>query len=132
MKTPPENTEVHRTTLLDCWFGTDGILYSVSKPAERTIRNYDELFEVYKKLSKNGTQKLCTLGDISNTGVLPKGVREYITAELPRYLKAMALVSDTAMGKTVGTFFKELSREPYPTALFDREEEAVQWLKQYL
>jgi hypothetical protein len=132
MKTPPENTEVHRTALLDCWFGTDGILYSVSKPGERTITNYDELFEVYKKLSNNGANKLCTLGDVSNTGVLSKEVREYISGELPRYLKAMALVSDTAMGKTIGTFFKELSREPYPVAMFDREEEAVIWLKQYL
>lgn len=123
---------LHETTLLTCWFGEDGILYSKSKNATRSIKNYEELFELYRKLSNDGSNKLCTLGDISRSEPLSKEVREFITIELPKYIKAMALVSNTTMGKAIGTIFTQLSSSPYPTATFETKEEAVEWLKQYL
>src|ERR1051326_1554565 len=97
MEVPP-NAHIYSTALLDCWFGEDGILYSVSKPAERSIENFKALFEVYGKLCEMKNSRLCTLGDVSRTQPMPKEVREYISEELPKYIKAMALVSHTRMG----------------------------------
>lgn len=126
------NQVIHETVLLKCWFDEHGILHSVSKPAARTIENYRLLFELYDRLSKNGTQKFCTLGDISKTQELSKEVRDYITTQLPLHVKAMALVSKTPMGKTIGKIFTVVNSNPYPTAVFDDREEAVRWLQQYL
>lgn len=127
----PDKIEVFETTLLSCWFGDDGILYSESKVADRTIENYKLLFELYKKISNDGTDKIRTLGNITKTQPLSKEVREYISKELPKYIKAMALISDSSMGKIIGNFFIKLNTPPYPTQIFSNKEKAVKWLKQY-
>jgi hypothetical protein len=128
----PATPVVYETVLLKCWFDENGILQSISKPAERSIANYNHLFELYKQLSKNGTQKFCTLGNISKTQELHKEVREYIATQLPLYVKAMALVSETPMGKTIGKIFTAVHENPYPTAIFDDRNEAQKWLEQFL
>lgn len=76
---PPDNTEVFETDLLTCWFGEDGILYSVSKKAERTIEAYDLLFDLYHKLTDNGAKKICTLGNITEAEPLSREVRVYVS-----------------------------------------------------
>jgi hypothetical protein len=126
---PPGNAKIFETPLLMCWFEGDGILYSVSKAADRTIENYDILFGLYQKLSKNGKEKLCTLGDITNTEHLSTEVREYITKELPKYIKAMALISATQLGTAIGNFFVKANPQSYPTQIFNNRQDAVIWLK---
>ncbi len=126
-----EEIKVYDTPLLSCWFGEDGILYSESKVAERTKENYQILFELYKKLSDNGNKKICTLGNITKTQHSKKEVREYIAQELPKYIKAMALISDSSMGKMIGNVFIKLNPPPYPTQIFSNVESAVKWLKKY-
>ncbi len=127
----PEKVEVYDTALLTCWFGNDGILYSESKVAERTMENYRLLFELYKTLSDNGNRKIRTLGNITKTQHSKREVREYIAKELPKYIKAMALISDSSMGKTIGNVFIKLNPPPYPTQIFNHVENAVKWLNKY-
>jgi hypothetical protein len=110
----------------------DGILYSVSKKAEKTIENYSILFELYKKLSGNGTKKICTLGDISDTLAMRKEVYDYMSLEISKYVKAMALVSRTPTGKTVGRAFQLLNISDCAVAIFDNRKDALDWLRQYL
>jgi hypothetical protein len=126
---PPSHAKIFETPLLTCWFGDDGILYSLSKPAERSRKNYDALFEVYQKLVKSRREKLCTLGDITNTEHLSPEVREYITRELPKYIKAMALISATQLGTAIGNFFIKVHPQAYPTQIFNNPQDAVAWLK---
>jgi hypothetical protein len=125
-------TKIYQTALLNCWFDEHGILISESKPIEKSIEHYDELFELYNTLSDNGTKKLCTMGNISKSQELTKHVRDYISGQLPKYIKAMALVSNSAVGKMVGNFFIILSRPPYPTRIFSNKEDAINWLKEHL
>jgi hypothetical protein len=126
------DVKVYETPLLNCWFDSDGILYSVSKVADRNIENYRLLFEVYRELSEDGRKKICTIGNISKTQPMPKGVREYIAAELPKYIRSMALISDTIMGKAIGNIFITLSPSAYPVRIFSNMEEAVVWSKKHL
>ncbi len=128
--TPPENTQVFETPLLRCWFGEDGILFSISKPGERTIENYKGVFELYQKLSENGRKKIYTLGNITDTQPLSREVREYVSIETSKYLNAMALVADSALGKAIGTSFEVLSPISYPVFLFNKVEDAISWLRQ--
>jgi hypothetical protein len=128
MLKPPPHAKVFETTLLSCWFGGNGILYSVSKPADRTIGNYNALFELYGKLSKNGSEKLRTLGDVTKTEHLSSEVREYITIELPKYIKAVALISATQLGSAIGNFFIKVNPQAYPTQFFNNPQDAEEWL----
>lgn len=126
-----EKVDVYHTPLLNCWFGDDGILYSESKVAERSMENYQLLFELYKKLSDNGNKKIRTLGNITKTQPSKKEVRDYIANELPKYIKAMALVSDSSMGKMIGNVFIKLNPAPYPIQIFSNVESAIKWLNKY-
>jgi hypothetical protein len=128
----PAKTKIYETELLNCWFDEHGILVSDSKSVEKSIHHYDQLFELYDQLSEKGTKKLCTLGNISKSQQLTKPVRDYINGQLPKYIKAMALVSESSVGKTVGNFFILLSSPKYPTRIFSNKEDAISWLKQYL
>jgi hypothetical protein len=119
---------VHETTLLRCWFDENGILISESKVAERSKENYDKLFVLYKELSNDGQNKLCTLGNVTKTQQMPREVRAYISEELPKYIKGMALVSDSAMGKAIANFFILLTRQKYPLRFFSDREKALKWL----
>lgn len=127
---PSYNVKVYDTPLTRCWFGADGILYSISKPGERTIENYAKLFELYAELSEHGKKKFCLLADITETRPLSKEVREFVATETAKYVKAMALISSSATGTATGSIFEMLSRTPYLVATFEVREEAVQWLLQ--
>lgn len=129
---PSENIKVYDTVLTRCWFGADGILYSISKPGERTEENYCELFELYAELSDNGNKKFCILADITETRPLPKELREFVARETAKYIKAMALISSSTLGIANGSIFEMLAKTPYLVATFEIREEAVQWLKQQL
>ncbi len=128
--TPPNDATIYQTPILDCWMGNDGILYSKSKNVERNRENYDKLFEIYSLLSDGGNNKLCTLGDITDTRPLERDVREYVAKETSKYIKAMALVSRSMLGKTVGSQFEVLSTTPYPIAVFGEEQEAIRWIRE--
>lgn len=119
---PPAGAEIFETNLITFWFGPDGILYSITKPAERSRENYNELFGVYKNILKDGREKFCMLCDVTKTSPLSKDVRDYISVELPKYYKALALVSNSPMGKTIGTFFTTVNARGYPAQNFDTTE----------
>lgn len=128
----PNDVVIYDTPLTRCWFGTDGILYSVSKPGERTIENYTKLFELYARLSDDGNKKFCILADISEVKPLSKELREFVARGMAQYVKAMALVSSTSIGTATGSIFEMLSQTPYLVATFSLQDEAVHWLKQQM
>lgn len=125
----PITADVYDVALLKCWMDDD-IMFSISKPGERTIENYEEVISVYKELSKNGTQKLCIIGDITKTEPSAKAVRDFLNAELPKYIKAMALISNSPMGREIGVLFQTLSSSPYPVRVYNNLEDATRWLKE--
>lgn len=63
---------------------------------------------------------------------MPKEIREFITIETAKYIKAMALVSSSALGTAAGSIYEMLAKTPYLVATFDIREEAVKWLKQQM
>jgi len=127
---PGDTSEIYETALTRCWWGDDGILYSVSKPAERNIENYQELFVLYAKLSDNGNRKFSVLGDVTKTRPLSRKVREFVAQESAKYIKAMALVSDSTIGTATSNLYQILSRTPYQIGTFRNHEDAIKWLRE--
>jgi hypothetical protein len=129
---PPKNAKCYETDLVTAWMGEDGIFYVVSKDGDRTIENYDKVFEIYKLASLHGSHKLCMLANITKTGNMPRNVRAHLYAELPKYLKALALISESYTGRMLGNLFLLIKPSPYPARLFGNTGEASAWLGRYL
>ncbi len=112
---------------MKCWIGRKGILYGVSKPGVRNLENYRDTFELYRKFSKDGTEKLRVIGEVTDSEPSQPEVRDMIASELPKYLRAVALVSAKGSGRAIEAFVA-LSKAPYPIRVYSTIEEAEEWL----
>ena len=130
MLTLPKNETLIEHPIATFWFDEDGILHSVSKPGSRTIEVMDEYIAFVKEMV-NG-ERVCILTDISKASPMDKETRDYTATQLQHVYKAMAILSGTPLGHTIGKFFFQLEGQPYPTGMFSSEDEARKWLMQYL
>jgi hypothetical protein len=126
----PEGIQRYEHLIATFWFDDDGILHSVSKPAPRTTEVMQEYVVFVKKMLNN--QKVCILTDITHASPMDKETRQYISAELTNMFKAMAILSDSSIGKMIGNIFLNLNTLPFPTKMFTNEHEAKGWLKKQL
>jgi hypothetical protein len=127
----PEHAKIYETQLFDCWLVEPGIVYLLSKKGERSIENYRDAFKVYEEISQSGTHKFCVLGNITDTQPFSKEVREFVEQETSKHLKAMALISESVVGRAVANIFEYLHETPYPVALFGTEKDAIAWLRKF-
>jgi hypothetical protein len=131
MLTIPENAKVIEFPTSTVWFDDDGILWSISKKAPQPTMEESLLqLEEFKKLT--GGKKLCMLADVTQSVETNREMREFAAEELPKIIKAIAMVSDSAMGKMLANLFFNLKKQPYPVKMFNSVEEAHKWLKQYV
>jgi hypothetical protein len=130
---PPDNAELFETPMSTLWFDENGLLCAVSKKVERTIENYQKVMEFYKEFTKDGN-KLCLLLDITNSPSMPmsKEVREYFVIEMPKYIKAHGLITDSPLQSTLAIAFVKLSVQGFPIKLCSNETDGKKWLKEYL
>ena len=113
------------------WFDEYGILCSVSKKAPPpTLEEVKKSMEDFKELI--GGKKVCLLADVTHSTESTKETRDYAAAEFPKLIKAIAMISDSALGKMLANLFFSIKSQPYPTKMFNNEKEAKEWLKQYL
>jgi hypothetical protein len=128
---PPKNVEVIDWPTSTMWFDEEGILYSKSKKAPpQTLEEAKRSIERFKKIT--GGKKVCMLADISNSAPTNKENRDWAAQEMPNLVKAIAMISTSAMGRMVANLFFGLKPPPYPSKMFSSEKEAKEWLKQYL
>ncbi len=126
----PAEAKLYEHPMATFWFDELGILHSVSKPGARTIEIMDEYITFVSKLVNY--KPVCILTDISKAGTMDKKTRDHTATQLQKVYKAMAIISETPVGKTIGKLFLHIEGQPYPTAMFDSEEEAKEWLIKYL
>lgn len=128
---PPKDSVITETPTSTFWYDENGILCSISKKApplsmEETIKVTEEF-----KKALHG-KKICMLADVTNTTESTKAIRDYAAKELPKFVKAVAMVSNSVLGAMLANLFFKMKNQPYPVKMFKKEEEARQWLKQYL
>lgn len=131
--TPPKNAKVIDFKSSTIWFDEDGILYSVSKqdvPPPRTLEESKVIIEEFKKILKG--KKVCMLLQSRNSTPPSREMREYFGAEFPKFTKAIAMLAPSPLTKMVANLFFTIKKQPYPTKFFTDENEAREWLKQYL
>ena len=130
LKIPP-NVKIIELTTSTLWFDKNGILCSISKKA--SPQTLEQARETLKDLRQYvGNNKVCMLIDATHTSETSREVRDFAAEELPKIAKAIALMSRSALGKMLANLFFRLKSQPYPVKMFDDEQEAIQWLRQYL
>ncbi|MEO6425851.1 MAG: hypothetical protein ABIP40_10585 [Bacteroidia bacterium] len=105
------------------WFNELGILFSISKKVSQTTVKEAKI-ELEKFRDIIGDKKVCMLVDVTNTPETIREMRDYAAEILPQFVKAL--------GKMLANLFFTLKTQPYPAKMFNNEEEAKEWLKQYL
>ena len=130
--TPPENVEIHEHLTSTWWIEGNGILCSISKKDAPDITREQGMSQLEDLKRITGGRKLCMLLDITYARPTKREDREYGAEELTKVVKALALISKSALGKMVANLFFNLKPPPYPTKMFNEEQEAREWLNQYL
>ncbi len=131
MFSPPPGVKVHELSTSTIWFDKDGILWSVSKNVPgQSLEESRKTLEEFVKVT--GGKKVCLLADVTYSPETSRETREWAAEELPKIVKAVAMVSGSVLGKMLANLFFTLKTQPYPSRMFNSVEEAHAWLKQYL
>jgi hypothetical protein len=127
---PPDNTQLYETEIGTYWFDADGILCSLSKSPRRTMANTTANFAFIRRITDN--KKVPLLTYLTNSPVPDKQTRKLVAKELPNVYSAMAMVSKPGLSKLIMNVLFSLKPPAIPMKSFSDDQEARQWLKQYL
>lgn len=114
------------------WMGEDGIARTKVKPgAEITIELALENSKAVNSLDTS--RKFPILIDSRDIRSITREAREHFSTR-GRETKtcAFGIIIKSPISRSVGNFFLGLNKPAVPTRLFDNEEDAIQWLKNYL
>jgi len=129
--TPPVGVELFETPISIHWMGEPGIMFVASKPVEHTLEYYMEVIQVYSRLVTGGI-KLCMLADATNSMPMSKEIQNFVAAETPKYIKAMAIVTGTPFENTRTKTFLKLAFAGFPIQMFRTKDDALIWLREFL
>ena len=128
----PDNVRVHDLTCYWTWMGDDGIARTKVKPqAEVTLKESMENSKTVNSLS--GEKKFPLLIDSRNIKSISKEARDYFSIQnRDTNVTSFAIIIDSPLSRIIGNFFMGLNKPSVPAKLFNNEEDAIMWLKQYL
>jgi hypothetical protein len=126
---PPTDREIFEGEIATYWFD-DGILVSLSKSVMRTVENIKGNVALVKKITNNTPVPLLIY--LKNSPVPDKETRNFATEQLPTIYKAMAIVSKPGLATFVMNILFRLKPPPIAMKNFTNEQEAKEWLKNYL
>lgn len=108
----------------------EGILYSYSKSPKRTVKNISENIALVKQITNNQTVPLLIY--LCDSPVPDKETRKFSTEQLPKVYKAMAMVSKPGLAQLIMRILFKLKTPPIPMKSFSNDEDAREWLKQFI
>jgi hypothetical protein len=131
MLVPPDNAKVIELYTSTIWFDEDGILCSIAKKVPpQTVEEAKESMKDFLVIT--GGKKVCMLSDSTNSPPVNKEMRDYAAEVIPQIAKAIAIMSNSSVGRMAANLFFSLKKQPYPVKFFENEQDAKTWLKQYL
>lgn len=128
----PQNVKVHENLTSIWWIEESGIVCSIGKKDPPEISREQSLEQIAELNAVTGGGKRCMMLDITYGRPSKREDREFLAEELAKVIKALAMISHSALGKMLANLFFNLKPPPYPTKMFSDENEAREWLKQYL
>jgi hypothetical protein len=127
---PPESAEVFETATSKYWY-EGGILCIITQKAPGLpFDEHKKRMEAFR-VSLAGN-KICAVMDITNSSITSAKNREYNHHILPEIFKAIAFVSETALGKMLVNLYLGMQPPSFPTKVFSNEKDAKEWVSKYL
>ncbi|MFI5172188.1 MAG: hypothetical protein ACHQFW_07335 [Chitinophagales bacterium] len=128
---PTDTSRAYDTPLSTMWFGDDGIFYSITK--KDVVITKEGLIDSFRFIQeRSGGKMICWIGDISQATFPTQEARDYAGEETPKFIKALALVTNSEISKLIANVFIALKKPPYPTKMFTNEKDAETWIRQFL
>lgn len=113
------------------WTNPDGVIVILNKP--NTFHGLGEARNnIATVMSIAGGAPRLLLIDITNIKALSREAREeYANAADTNGVKAVAIVTDSGIGKIIGNFFISYNKPKVPTRLFSSHIAAKEWLSEF-
>lgn len=113
------------------WMGEDGIARTIVKPgAEIFIQDAKENTAAVASFFRE--QKFPLLVDIRQIKSISSDAREHFSIRgRESVVNAYAIVTASALSRMIGNFFLLFHKPVVPVKLFNREEDALRWLKNF-
>lgn len=128
---PPKDVKIIDTETSIYWMENDGLVCSISKKTPvQTLMDTKKMMEILKEMI--GEKKICILADATYSSEISKEVRDYVAVEFPKFIKAIAILSCSPLGRMIANLYFKLKAQPYPIKIFKEETEAREWIKQYI
>ena len=112
------------------WLRPDGIVQLVFTSRVATDLA-DALAAIDAMTELTGGRRSPVLVDMHRSGPQDRSARSE-AARLGDAVSAVALIVDTPLSRTLGTFFLRVNKPPFPVQLFDNEASAVAWLRAFV
>jgi hypothetical protein len=121
---------VYECELSYFWFDENDFLFFRSKDVVQTLQKQKKTFEMLKNM---GCHNKSMLLDLTGCSLLmyDEKTKEYLAWTLPLLFNAVAVVAKTTLQKVAPTIFLNTMDLSIPMRIFDTEEEAREWLKQF-
>lgn len=128
---PPKDAKIYDLPASIIWFDSDGVLYSIAKKIlPQTLAEAKASMVDFLKIT--GGKKVCLISDNTNSPALNKEMRDYAAEVIPEIVKAVAILSQSSVGRMAANLFFSLKKQQYPVKFFENEKDAKEWIKQYL
>ena len=120
------------TRVSKVWVGEDGIARIIHVPgAELTLEDAKETMAAYLKVNKG--KRLPLFVDTKEMKSMTRECRHYYASEeSAKHASAVAIIVGTPVSRVLGNFYLGLSNPHLTSQLFTSEQEALEWLKEFL
>ncbi len=131
MQLSQKATKTFETQLSRMWFEESGLFCSVTKPNCSITK--DALTLTFNFIKENvGDKKICWLSNVTEAAFPTDEARDFAGEETPRIIRALALITNSQISRLIANVFITLKKPPYPTKMFSNEQDAREWIGQYL
>jgi len=100
--------------------------------AEDTLETAKENVSVIAKVFEETKIRIRLIIDLRKFANVNKQARAfYGSDEVTRTHRALAFIIDSGFSRVIGNFYLGLNKPKIPTKLFTKEEDAIEWLKEF-
>jgi hypothetical protein len=121
-----------RLHVADVWMDGPIVVIKFKCTETHTLEDAQQVVSAHNAMSEGRPRPVLVDLRQVNVGANKQARNHYASLEAGQYKSAMAMVTNSALRRTIGALFLFLSRPSYPGKMFSSETQARMWLESYL
>lgn len=114
------------------WFDENGFICSVPKEVAVQISRKEIMDQIEEWEREYGLERRCMITVVNPYVKSTKEERNFVAEIFPKYIKALAVINHSALGRMAINLFVGLRPPTYPMKVFKDSVEAKNWLKKHV